>query len=50
MTKGNRLLLNLREQVDELYVKKEVGSINMFYILPMTGYGLFIINGYIKQE
>lgn len=50
MTKGYRLLSNLSEQVNELYVKRGVGSINMFYILSMTGYGIFIINGDIKQE
>lgn len=50
MTERYRLLLNLSEQVNELYVKREVGSINMFYILSMTGYGIFIINGDIKQE
>lgn len=50
MTKGNRLLLNLPDQVDELYAKREAGSINVFYILSMTGRGVFIINGNIKQE
>jgi len=50
MTEGNRLLLNLPKEIDELYVKREVGSINMFYILSMTGYGIFVINGDIKQE
>lgn len=50
MTQRYRLLSNLSEQVNELYVKREVGSINMFYILSMTGYGIFIINGDIKQQ
>jgi len=31
-------------------VKREVGNISMFYILAMTDYGIFIINGDIKQE